>query len=362
MTAITFVLWDGAGNVPPTLAVAEELAARGHEVDVLGHASLSERVARKGLAFTAFSRARAWDATQPEGPVAMVGMFSDSAMGEEVVEHVRARSSRVVIDCLLFGAMRACREAGFDYVALEHTCDAFLRKAARGPFGLILRLRGFRPLGLLDAAVARVTMTVPELDPGHGDVTHVGPVVRAAPWSSNEERAPAVLVSLSTYPYPDLKKLWQRIFDALDGLDARVVATTGPAADPATLRIPEGVEVHRWLDHAEILSEVTLVVGHGGLGTTMAALAHGVPLLVLPLDPSGDQPFIGKAVESAGAGRTLSRKTKGPVIRRTIEELLADGPHRDAARRLGERIRHMDGRTGGADVIEATLLSATAGS
>jgi UDP:flavonoid glycosyltransferase YjiC (YdhE family) len=357
MTAITFVLWDGAGNVPPTLAVAEELAARGHDVDVLGHVSLTERVARKGLAFTAFSRARAWDATQPKGPIAMVGMFGDPAMGDEVVDHVRARSSRVVIDCLLFGAMRACREAGLDYVVLEHTCDAFLRNAAKGPLGRILRLKGFRTTDLIDAAAACVTMTVPEIDPGHGDVTHVGPAIRAEPWSSDEERAPTALISLSTYAYPGIEKLWQKILDALDGVDARVVATTGPAVDPTTLRTPEGVELHRWFDHVEILPEVTLVVGHGGLGTTMTALAHGLPLLVLPLNPGGDQPFIGKAVEAVGAGRTLPRKTKGPVIRRTIDDLLADGPHRDAARRLGERIRDMDGRTGGADVIEATLLA-----
>jgi UDP:flavonoid glycosyltransferase YjiC (YdhE family) len=94
------------------------------------------------------------------------------------------------------------------------------------------------------------------------------------------------------------------------------------------------------------------VVSHGGHGTAVAALAHGVPLLVLPLDRATDQPWIGAAVQRAGVGRRLSRSARPARIRAAVEELLADGPHRGAAARMGERARALDGRTRGADVLE----------
>lgn len=356
MSRITFVTWDGAGNLPPTVAVAAELVARGHDVDMIGHRAVARSAAAAGAEFTGYPTARPWSSAEPSGPLAMVSMLGDPALGRDVVAHVRRRSSDlVIVDCVLFGAMHALRSEGIAYVAFEHLCDGYLRRAARGPLGLGLRVKGLRPLELLDGAVSRLTMTIPELDRGHGDVTHVGPAVTAAP---SRAGGPAVLASLSTYAYPGMRRVWQRVLDGLDGLDARVVATTGPCVDPASLRIPANVEVHRWLDHGEVFPEMTAVIGHGGHGTAVAALAHGVPLLALPLDTRGDQPFVATSVEVLGAGRRLSKQAKPAAIRAAVEALLADGPHRDAASRLAQVIRRADGRRGSADLIEA-LLSGT---
>jgi MGT family glycosyltransferase len=192
--------------------------------------------------------------------------------------------------------------------------------------------------------------TLAELDADAGpEVVHTGAVVDGTPARADE---PTLLVSLSTVRFKGLVDTWQRVLDAVDGLPVRVIATTGPAVDPAELRIPAGVEVHRWLPHAEVMPHVSAVVGHGGHGTTMAALAHGLPLLVLPVESRTDQPFIGRTVERVGAGRTLSRRSSPTRIRAALEELLADGPHRAAATRLGEQIRADDGRRRGAQLLE----------
>ncbi|MGE3590544.1 MAG: glycosyltransferase [Ilumatobacteraceae bacterium] len=356
MSAITFVTWDGAGNVAPALAVAAELRSRGHTVEVLGHESLASAAAAADVPFSSFRSARQWDAARPAGPLAMLQMFGDRAMGRDAVAHARQHGADlVVVDCLLFGVMDALRGEGISYVALEHVCDGFIRRAARGPFGIGLRLKRLRPLDLIDGAVARMTLTIPELDRGHGDVTHVGPVVRG---TSSRASEPAVLLSLSTYAYPGMQKVWQRVLDAVDGLDARVVATTGPRVEPGELRAPRGVELHRWLDHTTILPEVTTVVCHGGHGTTVAALAHGVPVIAIPLDPSGDQPFLGDSLESLGAGRRLSKRAKPAAIRTAIESLMVDGPHRRAAAQLGESISSLDGRRRGADLLESLPILA----
>ena len=83
-----------------------------------------------------------------------------------------------------------------------------------------------------------------------------------------------------------------------------------------------------------------LVVGHGGHATTMRALAHDLPLLVMPMHPMLDQPMVG------AGGRGRRRRTRGSRRAATptrsgaaVDELLADGPHRAAAARLGAAIR-----------------------
>jgi UDP:flavonoid glycosyltransferase YjiC (YdhE family) len=355
MSDILFVTWDGGGNVPPAVGVADALTRRGHRVRFLGHPTQAQHLASAGHELTPFPTARAFTSATPTSTPGMLATFADRAMGDDVLADLERRpADLVVVDCLLFGVMRALREAGRGYAVLEHTFDGYLRREARGPLGLALRLRGIPAMRLVDAGRPTLVTSLAELDHGHGDVVHTGPVTAMPPGPSQPD-GPTVVVSLSTFAFRSLHATWQRVLDAVDGLPARVVCTTGPVVDPAALRVPAGVEVHRWLPHADLLPQASLVVGHGGHGTTMAALAHGVPLLVLPLDTKTDQPTVGKAVQQAGAGRVLSRRSSPRRIRPVVEELLGDGPHRAAAARLGEHLRDTAGAESAAQALEDAL-------
>ncbi len=360
MSEILVVTWDGGGNVPPALGIAAELSTRGHHVRFMGHRSQADTFADAGVPFEAFGHARPFTSDAPSGTAALLGVFADRAMGRDVVDSLARQPAEVVlVDCLLFGVMEALRHAGREYAVLEHSFDSYFRRAARGPMGLLLRLRGARALSLLDAGRPVLAATLGELDPGAGPVVHTGPVLGTLPASACAPPArPAVLLSLSTFAFRSLVPTWQRLLDAVDGLPARVVATTGPAVDATALRIPANVEHHTWLSHAEVMTEVCLVVGHGGHATTMAALAHDLPLLVLPLDPKTDQPLVGRAIQDRGAGRTLSRRSSPQAIRTAIEDLLEDGPHRQAAARLGAKIRATPGAPLAAEQIEKLLTAA----
>jgi MGT family glycosyltransferase len=175
-------------------------------------------------------------------------------------------------------------------------------------------------------------------------------VVDVAP--RQEAERPTILVSLSTFGYPGMTRSLQNLIDATRTLDARVVVTTGPLIDPQELRTPDGVEVHRYVPHVELMPSATLFVGHGGHGSTMQALAHDLPVVLMPLEPKGDQPFVGRSVVEAGAGRVVSRKATPDQLAPVLAEMLADGPHRAAAARVGEAIRAMPGAGGGADVLD----------
>ncbi len=366
MTEILVVTWDGGGNVPPALLIATELRRRGHGVRVLGHETQRAEVTAAGLEFRAYPTARPFSSLEDNSPPRMFALFSDKEIGNDtVVEARRAPTDVVLVDCLLTGATKACSDAGLTYVSLEHLFDSYLRGSwLKGPMGLVSRLKGLRPVTTWDNA-ARVLVAAPaELDPagsrpGPANRTFTGPVLDL-PDGPHDLGAhpPAVLVSLSTYKYPGMSECLQRILDATAGLDARVVVTTGPAVDPADLTTAGNHEVHRFVPHDELMPQVSLVVGHGGHATTMRALAHDLPVVVMPMHPMLDQPLVGKAVAAAGAGALVARKAKPADLAPTITRLLADGPHRAAAARLGASIRAARGTETAADQILASVSGA----
>ncbi len=361
MSNVLFVTWDGGGNVPPALGIAAELRQRGHRVRVIGHPVQQAQVEAMGLDFTAFRTARPFQATDNSTPIDYLGVFGDRAMGRDVVEEIRREAaSVVVVDCILFGAMEAVAAEGVPYVVMEHTYDAYLvRRWLRGPMGIGMAVKRIPTRRLLNAAAARLVACLEELDPaGSGprpdNVHYTGPVVTGV---SASPTGPTVLVSLSTVNFPGQARVMQNILDALGRLDVRGIATVGPSIGRENLTAPPNVEIRGFVPHAELLPTVSMVIGHGGHATTMVALAHDLPMLVMPMHPMLDQKMVGQSLVTAGAGRLLSKSAKPGVIAAAVNELMSQGPHQAAAARLGTAIRGTSGAGTGADLVESVGTS-----
>jgi len=358
MAEFLFVTWDGGGNVPPALGIAAELQGRGHAVRFLGHETQREAISAAGFAFAAFPTAKPFSSLDSNSPPRMMALFSDKAIGvDAVAEARRAPTDVVVVDCMLIGALRACADAGLPYVTLEHLFDGYLRGGwLKGPMGLAAKAKGLRPRAAWDSASLTVVASLAELDPGsaraHAASTlWTGPVLDVPAPHDLYSHDPAVLVSLSTYNFPGMAASLQNILDATARLDARIVVTTGPVVDPSELRTSANHEVHRFVPHDDLMPHMSLVVGHGGHATTMRALAHDLPLVVMPMHPLLDQPVVGRRVEAAGAGRMMKKTASATTLRPVIEELIADGGHRLAAARLGALVRESRGTATAADRI-----------
>ncbi len=363
MADILFVTWDGGGNVPPALGIAAELARRGHGTRFLGHAAQEADIREAGHGFAAYAEAADFVGRDANSVPRLVRVFSDRGMGRDLVAHVRAQpADLVVIDALLMAALDAAARSGLRYVPLEHLFDGYQRGGwLNGPVGLWGRLNGLRPVERWNGAELVLAATLPDLDPGSsGDqpsnLRFVGPVVQI-PQRRSAFGEPTVLVSLSTFHYRGMRGVLQKVVAATARVDARVVVTTGPVIDPDEVRGHPRAEIHRYVPHDELMPEATLVVGHGGHATTMRALAHDLPLLVLPLHPMLDQPMVGRAVERAGAGRVLRRGASVRSIAAALEELLSDGAHRTAAAAVGERVRATQGTARAADELEKLLVT-----
>jgi MGT family glycosyltransferase len=179
------------------------------------------------------------------------------------------------------------------------------------------------------------------------DVRYVGAIRDAPPaaereslWGRTEGR-PRVLAAFST-TYQHQEEVLRRVATALAALPVQAIITVGAAIDPAAIAPAPNVAMHRYLPHAALLPGCALVVTHAGFGTVMAVLAHGVPLLCLPM--GRDQHDNAARVAACGAGMVLPADAGVDEMRHAMQELLTKPDYQDAARGMAAMIAHQDGR------------------
>ncbi len=151
-----------------------------------------------------------------------------------------------------------------------------------------------------------VLFTGPMLD----DPPLVGP--SKSPWPASDQR-PLVIVSFGT-TYQRQEDLIKKSIQAIADLPYRGLVTVGPAINIDQFYIPPNVHIEQFMSHAQVLPHASAVVTHAGHGTVIRALAHGVPLVCIPI--GRDQPANAARVVAQGAGLRLPAKSNGSAIRR----------------------------------------------
>ncbi len=186
-----------------------------------------------------------------------------------------------------------------------------------------------------DFAATHVPRNVAYVGPILDDPQWVEPLAPPAPGSSGPLDDPLVLVGF-TSNFQDHGAQLRRVVDALSELPVRAVVTLGQMLDTDEVTPTDNVTVVRSAPHGPILQEAALAVTHCGHGTTLKALAAGVPLVCMPM--GRDQNDTAARVVHRGAGLRLSPSAPTAEIRRAIDTVLTDGSYRDNARRLAAAI------------------------
>ena len=175
-----------------------------------------------------------------------------------------------------------------------------------------------------------------------GGVREAAAIPDAEPpeWLGRLDAAPVVYLTMGTVWNRDLS-VFGAVIDAVRGEHATLIVTVGNANDPADLGPqPPNILVHRYVPQAFVLSRCDAVVAHGGAGTTLGALASGVPLLLLP--NGADQYANADRIVAAGAGvRILKPEISPRAIADALRELLESPSYRAAARRIQAEIQSM---------------------
>lgn len=108
--------------------------------------------------------------------------------------------------------------------------------------------------------------------------------------------------------------------------------------------VPDEVIVVPRVPMPELLPHMAAVVCHGGMNTTVEALAAGVPVVIAPM--RNDQPEMARQVVAAGAGRRLNfRRAATSDIATAVAAVLDEPVYRESAARIAESFRMAGGVT-----------------
>jgi UDP:flavonoid glycosyltransferase YjiC (YdhE family) len=271
---------------------------------------------------------------------------------------------------MLPAAIAAARAAGTPTVSLVHFLyglarTQMLRAGGAWTTDLHTLAATHRMLGLAPAPDGLSAWEAPELvlvtaprwldidSDAPANVVHAGPLaVAVRPEQRAGAQARRVLLSFSTTVMADQAALIYRVGEAIGGLDLAAVLTLGRAVAQDSVQLPDNIDVVDFADHDRLMPGCAAVIGHGGLGTVLRALAHGVPQLLLPL--GRDQAFNADRVEGLGAGIQLPADAPPGRIRAALRALLTDRRFAAEAALVARRIAADEPDRAAAEALERT--------
>jgi UDP:flavonoid glycosyltransferase YjiC (YdhE family) len=378
MAWILWLNWSGGGNLPPSLGIARVLTERGHELAFAGRPEMVPRVKTAGFRAIEITQAYAQVDRYPQGlPLTRPACYLTSPAVEEEVQSIVAAEAPdlILIDAMFPAALAHAAEFGRPSAVLVHTFvfrQLDMWRKVIGNFDGMRQQAGFPGLPPLDALwqprerIISTSLAAFDTAPlaGWETVRHAGPVLedekfavpRPLPWPSVDP-TPLVMVSFSTmFEQRNADKL-QRTLDALADFQVHVVATTAGIVAPSELAVPKNAVVLDYAAHDPIMKRAALVVTHGGHGTAMRALRHGVPMILIP-GLAGDQPFVAAAMQEFGAGLALPSDAGVEAIRAAAQQILSTPSFKQSARERAKALAGVDGAANGADEVESLLGAA----
>jgi UDP-glucoronosyl and UDP-glucosyl transferase len=370
---ILFATTRGAGHFNPLVPFIDAALREGHEVLVAGPQLLAETAERAGYSF--------WPCEVPPehllGPT--WGRVQTAPTAEEAEAIVIGEIfGRLNVEAALPGMRAACDEWRPDLVLREPAefasaiaADAGAVPHARVGIGLASSEREMMEIArpsveeqspeAMDGILGSPYLTMfpasleDPRDPGPVDTRRVrDPAADAPPeplgeWWPGDDR-PLVYLSFGsvTGGLPMAPALYRAALEAAEDVPARTLVTVGNELELETLGAPANVHLTRWVPQVDAFAEASLVVCHGGSGTTLGALAGGLPLVIVPL--FADQPANARRVAEVGAGLVVEPLREGPskalpssidpgALREAILEGLRDDALARNARAIADEMR-----------------------
>lgn len=196
-----------------------------------------------------------------------------------------------------------------------------------------------------------------------GELTdHAGSGIPEPGWwpESLADPRPVVHVTQGTQNV-DPADLIRPTFTALGRQRVQLAVATGVRGNrELPFPAPPNARVADLLPYDRLLPRIDVMVTNGGWGGVLAALHHGVPLVVAGGDL--DKPEIAARVEWAGAGLNLrTGRPSARAILRAWRRVSAEANDRTVPERIGEALRVHDGPREVVEHTEALLASRASG-
>ncbi|MBV9689268.1 MAG: glycosyl transferase [Ktedonobacteraceae bacterium] len=382
------------GHVNPTLAVVQELVARGEEVVYFNTEEFKEAIEATGATFRGYQSSMGqltpppfWGRANnpPVGGVLPNFMIEESRkVIPQALERVRAeRPDYIIYDGMALWARIVIQVLNVpaimlrpSYAANEHT-NLFAAQMAEQrwtmpseffatmnpaiadlcatynvppldmreifshsePLTIVFLPRAFQPAG--DTFDERFMFVGPSLQPRH----------QASDFPLEKlEKQPTLYISLGTV-FNNQADFFNLCFSAFGDQPWQVVLSYGKRIDPLTLHaVPQNFLLSAYVPQLEVLSHTDIFVTHGGMNSTMESLYYGVPMIVIP--QMMEQALTARRVEELGLGITLDRDTvTAQTLQEAVTRVSSDPTFRERTQAMQQEVRNPGGCLRAADAI-----------
>ncbi|HST04368.1 MAG TPA: glycosyltransferase [Chloroflexia bacterium] len=167
---------------------------------------------------------------------------------------------------------------------------------------------------------------------------------RLPDWVAHLGQRPTVFASLGTV-FNHLTRILSSILEGLRDEPINLILAVGRNTDPLTFgEQPPNVHIERYIPQSLLLPYCDLVVTQGGSGTTMDALSHGLPMVMIPI--AADQPQNARRCTELGIARMIEPGQQvglAETIRDAVREVLSDPHYKQNAQNLQKEIEGLPG-------------------
>jgi zeaxanthin glucosyltransferase len=408
--------FPGTGHLHPLTALGRALVRRGHQVTVFQVADVEPLIHSAGLGFRQIGRRefplgrlRALDQTlgRLQGMKALDFIFQRFCQNSAMVLRDAApaiRSERIdalIVDQTEFAGGSVAERIGLPFVTAILTLPLNLDpripfcafhsqpETVRGvPTRNLIRNRrirfmaselctvvnrqrktwGLLPKAGLDAfysELAQIAQVPSGFDfPGRklsAAFHYTGPFVdRTArkevsfPWSQLDPSRSMIFVSMGTLQN-GIKEIYRVIAETCAEFPVQTVISLGGGLPPENLgELPGDPIVVRYAPQLELLSRAALTIFHGGLNTALESLAHGVPMIAIPV--AFDQPGVGARLSWTGTGKAIPvHKLNSCRLRAAIADVLGTARYRAQAKLMQRHIASLRGVERAAQLVERSF-------
>jgi UDP:flavonoid glycosyltransferase YjiC (YdhE family) len=363
---LLFTFAGGSGHFEPLVPIARAAEAAGHTIAFAGQRAMIPAIEAAG--FTAFTTAGATFSSRPERlPLLKLDLDREDRDLREgfATRLARERATAVLALCAAwqpnllvcdeidFGAMVAAERLGLPYATvLVIAAGSFVRKAVVGePLNALRAEHGLPPdpdLTMLSRYLVLSPFPPSYRDPAFplpATAHTIRPLTLGAvpnntvpPWKVHLKGAPTVYFTLGTVFNVESGDLFERVLAGLCDLPINVIATVGREIDPEEFgQQPANIQVARYIPQSAVLPHCAAVVSHGGSGSLIGALAHGLPMVLIPM--GADQPHNAARCADLGVARLLDAVEAAPeTVRTAVATVLAEPGYRRAAERMRDEI------------------------
>jgi UDP:flavonoid glycosyltransferase YjiC (YdhE family) len=366
-----FTFAGGSGHFTPLVPIARAAEVAGHTIAFAGQPVMVPEVEAAGFAMFATGGATVGSNLKISELLELDAEREDRALSEGYAGRIaRERAGALLALCtewkpdllvcdeIDFGCMVAAEQLGLPYATvLVIAAGSFVRRSLLAePLNRLRAVHGLLPD--LDLAMLSRYLVLSPFPPSYRDPAFPLPATAhslrplrlgtarddpAPPWITQLHGAPIVYFTLGTVFNLESGDLFPRVLAGLRELPINVIATVGRDIDPTEFGPqPANVRIERFIPQSVILPHCTAVVSHGGSGSVIGTLAHGLPAVLIPM--GADQPLNAVRCTALGVGLALDAvAATSETVRVAVTTVLAEPSFRRAAERMRDEIAALPG-------------------